>query len=555
MSATNDSGFSYELLNPKHFPIRVLQVQPGDNSEPLSCKLINYADATEKGWTCLSYTWGTEPPKEEILINGVSFLVRSNVYNFLRQAQRQGLTNLWIDSICINQSDIQERNVQVMLMSRIFGEAKLVIVWLGQTSPALERAFRLLDSSFDADTVTIRAAAGQPVFCKLSPAECNSLFEACGAAIWTRRWVKQEVMLPERVILSCGEASVSVSVFLAAIEASIDYETFHDHTTPASEQSTDGCMEQSETCFFHVTNYNQRSYQCANILPFYAVIRSKQKQMSLPILLHMFDHSDCTDFRDHVYAFRGVMTQGMQLTVNYDLSKIGIFLSTLDFIAQTTHPRLRGVHPAERDLLVDLHRGFRLTDGDLEILFEFHHTSFLIQIGATFEMLRKDVTVWRFMDSITDRDAFMASPWRNKNLCKDCCKAVLGDPELDDHHTVLNELRADPERNVWIYGLRTTGGPSLEGLRAVYQPRRLYGCSEDTIQLLDSGIFKNNCLFALSFDADERDQELKEWLDEVKDQFVVMVTDADDAAYQKHVFVRPGCDSEECLLAKDPGPA
>ncbi|RBR05167.1 uncharacterized protein FIESC28_11416 [Fusarium coffeatum] len=554
MAATGDFKFSYEPLNNQDFPIRVLQVQPGDNSEPLSCKLINYCDASEKGWTCLSYTWGTELPKEEILINGVPFPVRSNVYSFLRQAQRQGPRNLWIDSICINQSDIPERNSQVGLMSEIFGEAELVTVWLGQTSPALERAFRMLDSGFDADTVTIRAAAGQPVFAKFSPDECSSLFEACGAAIWTRRWVKQEIMLPESVILSCGEASVSISVFFAVMDALIDYETFHDHTMHASESSIEGCVEQSETCFFHATNYNQRLRQCANVLAFYSATRSKQRQISLPVLLSMFQDSDCTDFRDHVYAFRGVMEQGMALRVDYDMRNIGMFLMTLDFIAQTTHPRLRGVNAAERDLLVDLHRGFKLTDKDMEDIFEICQTSLLVQIGTSFEMLRKDISVSKFMSSITDRDELMALPWRNKDLCKDCCK-VLGDPELDEHHTVLNQLRADPARDVWIYGLRTRCGPSLEGLRAVYEPRWLYECSEDTLQLIDSGTFKKHHCLALLFDAYGKEQELKEWLDEVKDHFVVMVTDTDDAAYQMHVFIRPGCDSKECLLAKDPGPA
>ncbi|KAI1059363.1 hypothetical protein LB507_003951 [Fusarium sp. FIESC RH6] len=555
MAATDDCKFSYEPLNTDDFPIRVLQVQPGEPSEPLSCKLINFADATKRSWTCLSYTWGTEPPKEEILINGVSFPVRSNVYNFLRQAQHQGPRNLWIDSICINQSDIQERNAQVDFMSEIFGEAELVIVWLGQTSPALERAFKLLGSSFDADTVTIRAAAGQPVFAKFAPDECSSLFEACGAAIWTRRWVKQEIMLPESVILSCGKASVRISVFFAAMDALIDYETFHDHTIPTSEPSIEGCEVQSETCFFHANNYNQRLHQCANVLAFYSATRSRHKQISLPVLLSMFEDSDCTDFRDHVYAFRGVMEQGMALRVDYNMSSIGIFLMTLDFIARTTHPRLRGVNAAERDLLVDLHRGFKLTDKDLEDIFEICQTSLLVQVGTGFEMLRKDVSVWKFMSSITDRDEFLASPWRNKELCKDCGKVLLGDPELDEHHTVLNQLRADPEREVWIYGLRTRGGPSLEGLRAVYEPRWLYGCSEDTMQLIKSGTFKGHHSLALLFDAYGKEQELKEWLDEVRDHFVVMVTDTDDAAYQMHVFIVPGCDSKECLLAKDPGPA
>ena len=144
-------------------------------------------------------------------------------------------------------------------------------------------------------------------------------------------------------------------------------------------------------------------------------------------MLSMFEDSDCTDFRDHVYAFRGVMEQGIALSVDYNTSNMWIFLMTLDFIAQTTHPRLRGVNAAERDLLVDLYRGFKLTDEDLEDIFEFYNTKFLIQVGSGFEMGRKEISVWNFVSSITDRDEFMARPMRDRTLCRDCGKVVLRD--------------------------------------------------------------------------------------------------------------------------------
>ncbi|RGP69663.1 heterokaryon incompatibility -domain-containing [Fusarium sporotrichioides] len=554
-------GFSYKPLDTNDFPIRILQVESGDVSESLCCTLVNYADAIERGWTCLSYTWGTEPPTKEITINGASFPVRLNVYNFLREAQRQGLTNLWIDSMCINQSDTDERNAQVGLMSRIFSEAKLVIVWLGQTSPALERAIKHLDSNFPVDTVTIRAAAAQPVCCQLSPVECSSLFEACGAAIWTRRWVKQEIMLPERVTLFCGQASISISIFFAAMDALVDYGTLHSHTvsvpSPSSSPQADCSVEKQDepsACFYDQNNFDQLHRQCANVLAFHSATRSKGWQIQLPMLLKMFQDSVCTDFHDHVYAFRGVMEQGTSLPVDYNMSNTNMFLQTLDYVAQTTHPRLRGTSAAERDLLLDLYRGFNLNAEDLEDIFRFCNTTFLLQVGYNFDMLRKDISVWTFLDSITDRDEFITSPWRETRLCRDCSK-VLSDQDMDEYHTVLNQLRPGPDlsnRGVWLYGLRCWGGPGLRGLRAVYSPRWLYGCSEDTFQLLQSGIQEDHPLRAMSFETCGKDQELVNWLDEIKNHFVVMVTDRDDAAYQMQIFIMPRCQSEGCLLADKP---
>ena len=39
---------------------------------------------------------------------------------------------LWIDQICINQTDLQERSEQVRIMRQIYSKAQLVILWLGE---------------------------------------------------------------------------------------------------------------------------------------------------------------------------------------------------------------------------------------------------------------------------------------------------------------------------------------------------------------------------------------------------------------------------------------
>lgn len=53
---------------------------------------------------------------------------------------------LWIDSICIDQTEeaIAERNVQVALMGHIYKSAAKVVVWLGESNPAVESAMQKL---------------------------------------------------------------------------------------------------------------------------------------------------------------------------------------------------------------------------------------------------------------------------------------------------------------------------------------------------------------------------------------------------------------------------
>ena len=42
---------------------------------------------------------------------------------------------LWADSVCINQTDVDERNRQVRLMAKVYATASRVLVWLGEDQP------------------------------------------------------------------------------------------------------------------------------------------------------------------------------------------------------------------------------------------------------------------------------------------------------------------------------------------------------------------------------------------------------------------------------------
>jgi hypothetical protein len=58
--------------------------------------------------------------------------VRLNVATAIRRLRLlDRKRTLWIDAICINQSDNQEKNVQVKRISQIYLHASTVIVWLG----------------------------------------------------------------------------------------------------------------------------------------------------------------------------------------------------------------------------------------------------------------------------------------------------------------------------------------------------------------------------------------------------------------------------------------
>jgi hypothetical protein len=75
----------------------------------------------------------------------------AHVHDISKEKQQAGLARerstprrLWIDAICINQSDFDERNQQIRLMSKIYSNSKNIDVWLGDQSEGSDQAMDFL---------------------------------------------------------------------------------------------------------------------------------------------------------------------------------------------------------------------------------------------------------------------------------------------------------------------------------------------------------------------------------------------------------------------------
>jgi hypothetical protein len=79
-------------------------------------------------------------------MNGQTYHVRPNLFSFLCMARSNGIektqrrrkfdlsTPIWIDALCIDQSNPSERIHQVAQMGNIYSEASAVHAWLGNHS-------------------------------------------------------------------------------------------------------------------------------------------------------------------------------------------------------------------------------------------------------------------------------------------------------------------------------------------------------------------------------------------------------------------------------------
>jgi hypothetical protein len=109
------------------------------NDDVVRCDLSVSNLNTDAAFVALSYTWGDAKLTEEIYVNGVSFQATVNLVAFLkrrRELQASGdrlhTLPIWIDAICINQADTQEKNRQLPLMKYVYQKARKVVAWIGE---------------------------------------------------------------------------------------------------------------------------------------------------------------------------------------------------------------------------------------------------------------------------------------------------------------------------------------------------------------------------------------------------------------------------------------
>ncbi|PVI03815.1 heterokaryon incompatibility, partial [Periconia macrospinosa] len=84
-------------------------------------------------YEALSYVW-KKPSTEancEVLVDGISVSIGENLDQALRCLRHPNVgRTLWVDALCINQSDFQERNHQVGFMRFIYSQACEVLIHL-----------------------------------------------------------------------------------------------------------------------------------------------------------------------------------------------------------------------------------------------------------------------------------------------------------------------------------------------------------------------------------------------------------------------------------------
>jgi ankyrin repeat protein len=223
----------YDPIDLEDFSFRLLRLFKGTYG-PIQCELFHAQLHTRENtieYEALSYTWGSPNKLHEIEINGKRLPVTKNLFEALQHLRNQYQDRiLWIDAICIDQSNTEERGHQVRQMSSIYEKAEQVIVWLGQATPDTDMFFFYMHclekEAFNHACIDWKSSDGrwQLLWSNVKllwnnvheDVQCEGLKNLLSRAWFRRVWILQEVANARSAKIMCGAKSVSARIFTVA---------------------------------------------------------------------------------------------------------------------------------------------------------------------------------------------------------------------------------------------------------------------------------------------------------------------------------------------------
>jgi hypothetical protein len=259
--------FVYCSLDRTKREIRLLRLLPNDSGQQVSTQNNAQPCGAEKTtskqdliqctiektslddgpeYVALSYTWGDISKSQSIVLNGSIISITVNLFEALTHL-RNACDALWVDALCINQRDNEEKSWQVEQMRLVYQHASKAIIWLGPAADdsdvamdavniigkeavacniqSLKRSemLKIWTDLMASETPIVKEPVHQLLYnISARPSGAYTFPLPAMTALlsrpwWKRIWVRQELAVASKAVFVCGQCKASIESFAAAL--------------------------------------------------------------------------------------------------------------------------------------------------------------------------------------------------------------------------------------------------------------------------------------------------------------------------------------------------
>jgi hypothetical protein len=248
----------------------------------------------------------------------------------------------WIDAICINQEDLQERSTQVLLMGRIYQQAQCTMVWLGEqdayTVPAVEVLLKIVGDQISQNSfVNVgNSTTTKSKFEGIDTLDDNEIkaLAMLMARKWiSRTWALQEVVLSPSVLTLWGGVFFPFHVLLrVAVTLSISRSTLRLSSRLSTRYSE---FEEKGGILQRIRGVTTLGMIHSSRLSF-----QQDQKPSFMNTISMCRYSESTDPRDNVYGILGMAAEfglSSERTYKPDYTQVvaEVYIEATAFVTKT----------------------------------------------------------------------------------------------------------------------------------------------------------------------------------------------------------------------------
>jgi Heterokaryon incompatibility protein (HET) len=229
---------TYTPLDPTRSEIRLLELLHSTTSiNPIRCRIHTVSLKDILRYNAVSYVWGDRSNPLKITVDDSEVLVTQNLFYALKSLVRyvQPLSKLgdafylWVDAICIDQNNMEEKATQVPLMRDIYETAFAVFAFVGSTNTkitttmeALEEIRPLVEASIGDHTLGFDWMEECPQLWTSDDGLQNEFWDGLEQFLtleyWSRVWILQEVVLASHLFFIATNNGSTVVMSFDALE-------------------------------------------------------------------------------------------------------------------------------------------------------------------------------------------------------------------------------------------------------------------------------------------------------------------------------------------------
>ena len=350
-ASTHHTPFRYSKLGHERC-IRLLKLVPwfpGREYE-LRCSIIDTTIDDAPRYNALSYTWGSPEKSATLLIDGQALPITTGLATALLHCQWMNCAEpMWIDQICINQEDLDEKTSQIQLMKDIYQKAYRVTIWLGEGDSTLRQStarglIEVAKSFTTRGTVkwmvfSLRALVELPLrresHSRKLAEHLHEWKKVFGHADWFRRvWILQEAIFGSNILVMRGLETMPWDMICDGATNINGYRLYQRSTTPINL-----AIEMTHKMFIWSYFVGSRKRRPRYLDGFQSYSGERKAERTPPTLLEVLyetSNSLCSDPRDRIYGIQSltVKDDSLPLIPDYRLSTAEVYYNVARHIIE-----------------------------------------------------------------------------------------------------------------------------------------------------------------------------------------------------------------------------